>query len=102
LIQFLKAKNVDQFNSDTQEKIMATYFRLLRMSAFYWEEFIDYIINNQPNKCEILKVKIFFMKFCSTHSNGAGFKNGLIYLLLEESEKAWDSAELLRKSKQID
>jgi hypothetical protein len=42
------------------------------------------------------------MKFCKTYRNGAGLKNGLLYLFLEESEKAWDSAELLRKSKKID
>jgi hypothetical protein len=42
------------------------------------------------------------MKFCNTHRNGAGFENGLLYLLLDEYEKAWASAELLRKSKQID
>jgi hypothetical protein len=81
---------------------MATYLKLLKLPGSDWEEFIDYIINNQPNKSIILKVQIFFMKFCSTHRNGAGFENGLVYLLLEESEKAWNSAELLRKSKWID
>jgi hypothetical protein len=58
LIQLLKAKNVAQFNSDAQEKIMATYLKL-SMSGNNWKEFFDYIINNQPNKSEILKVKIF-------------------------------------------
>jgi hypothetical protein len=37
---------------------MATYEKLLSQSPHYWEEAVEYLINNQFEKSEILKVKI--------------------------------------------